>query len=74
MYLWLLEAEMLLRFIAIALFIAGMTACNKIPESEEAKKIGNIPKQTLDKVQADVDAAMKKEQKNTHDADDSQQK
>jgi hypothetical protein len=65
---------MLLRFISIALLIAGLTACNKVPESEEAKKIGNIPKQTLDKVQADVNAAMKKEEKNTHDADENQQK
>ena len=26
-----------------------LTACNKLPESEESKKVGAIPKQTLDK-------------------------
>jgi ABC-type sugar transport system substrate-binding protein len=65
------------RLIAIAIIAAlaaALSACNKVPESEEAKKIGNIPKQTLDKVQADVNAAMKKEEKNTHDADENQQK
>jgi hypothetical protein len=62
------------KLIAIALIAAALAACNKVPESQEAKKIGNIPKQTLDKVQDDVNAAMKKEQQNTHDADENQQK
>jgi hypothetical protein len=65
---------MLLRSILIALLLVSMTACNKVPESEAAKKVGDIPKQTLDKVQNDVNAAMKKEEKNTHDADENQQK
>ena len=65
---------MLTKSILAVLLLTALTACNKISESEEAKKIGNIPKQTLDKVQNDVNAAMKKEEKNTRDADENQQK
>lgn len=46
--------------IAIALIAVALSACgDKVPESEEAKKIGNIPKQTIDRAQGDVDSAMK---------------
>jgi len=41
----------------IVLFISG---CGKTPESETAKKIGEQPKQILDKVTSDVNKAMQK--------------
>jgi len=44
-------------FLAVFLF----SACTKTPESETAKKIGEQPKQIIDKVTTDVNAAMQKE-------------
>ena len=36
-----------------------LAACgDKVPESEAAKKIGSIPKQTLDRATTDVNKAM----------------
>ncbi len=36
-----------------------LAACgDKVPESKAAKEIGNIPKQTIDKASAGVDAAI----------------
>ena len=37
-----------------------LSACSKTPESETAKKIGEQPKQILDKVTSDVNKAMQK--------------
>lgn len=34
------------------------SACNKLPESETAKKVGAQPKQLVDKVSGDVNKAM----------------
>jgi PBP1b-binding outer membrane lipoprotein LpoB len=44
-------------FLAVFL-IAG---CSKTPESETAKKVGEQPKQIVDKVTTDLDKAMQKE-------------
>jgi PBP1b-binding outer membrane lipoprotein LpoB len=44
-------------FLAVFLF----SGCSKTPESETAKKIGEQPKQIVDKVGADVNKAMQKE-------------
>ena len=44
-------------FAAALLASALMGACTKIPESEEAKKVGAIPKQTLDKATANLNSA-----------------
>jgi len=43
------------------LTLALLAACgNKTPESQAAKDVGNIPKQTLDKATTDVNAALQK--------------
>ncbi len=43
------------------LMVAVLAACgNKTPESQAAKDVGNIPKQTEDKASADVNAALQK--------------
>jgi hypothetical protein len=53
----------------IALGVAGCG--DKMPESEAAKQVGNIPKQTLDRVQSDLDkAAQKDDTERVRDADD----
>ncbi len=54
--------------VIIALGVAGCG--DKVPESEAAKQAGNIPKQTLDKVQGDLDKAAQKNAERVHDADD----
>ncbi len=52
-----------------------LAACgDKVPESEEAKKIGNIPKQTIDRTKAKLDAAAKAGEQRTRDADEKQDK
>jgi PBP1b-binding outer membrane lipoprotein LpoB len=38
-----------------------LAACSKTPESETAKKIGEQPKQIVDKVTTDLNKAMQKE-------------
>ena len=43
------------------LMVPLFSACSKTPESETAKKIGEQPKQILDKVTTDVNKAMQKE-------------
>ena len=43
--------------LASFLFLSG---CNKIPESETAKKIGEQPKQIINKVTDDVNKALQK--------------
>ena len=43
------------------LMLVTLVACgDKTPESQAAKDIGNIPKQTEDKASADVNAALQK--------------
>jgi len=37
-----------------------ISACSKTPESETAKKIGEQPKQLIDKVTGDVNQALQK--------------
>ena len=37
-----------------------ISACSKTPESETAKKIGEQPKQLIDKVTTDLNKAMQK--------------
>ena len=47
--------------IGAAIIALGIAGCgDKVPESEAAKQVGNIPKQTLDKVQGDLDQAAQK--------------
>ena len=50
----------------IVLFISG---CSKTPESESAKKIGEQPKQLVDKVTGDVNKAMQKEEQRQQEAE-----
>jgi hypothetical protein len=49
---------MFARIVCALLLMSGIAACSKVPESEEAKKIGNIPKQTIDRAQTNIDNAM----------------
>lgn len=44
-------------FFALILSLSG---CGKTPESETAKKIGEQPKQIIDKVTSDVNKALQK--------------
>jgi hypothetical protein len=63
---------MLARIIAAIPLACCIAACSKVPESEEAKKIGNIPKQTIDKAQEDVNKALQQGAERTRDADQKQ--
>ena len=60
---------MAIRYFSIALIAASLCACSKVPESEEAKKIGNIPKQTIDKATTDVNKAIQQGAERTREAD-----
>ena len=60
---------MYMRIIATLLVTSLVSACNKIPESEEAKKVGNIPKQTIDKATTDVNKAIQQGAERTREAD-----
>jgi hypothetical protein len=43
------------------LTLIALAACgNKVPESEAAKEVGNIPKQTIDKATTDLNANLQK--------------
>ena len=49
-----------MRGLLAVLFAASLVAgCSKTPESETAKKVGEQPKQLLDKVETDVNKALK---------------
>jgi len=50
----------------MVLFISG---CSKTPESETAKKIGEQPKQLVDKAASDVGKAMQKEEQRQREAE-----
>lgn len=65
---------MLTRLVAMALIAGSVCACSKIPESEEAKKVGNIPKQTIDRAKSNLDQALKAGEQRDRDADDKQDK
>jgi uncharacterized protein YcfL len=56
-----------LLFTCLALFL--LAACSKTPESETAKKIGEQPKQIIDKVTNDVNKAMQKDAERQQDAE-----
>ncbi len=64
---------MLVRTVSAGLLLlACLAACSKLSESEEAKKIGNMPKQTIDKAQADVGKALQQGEERTREADQKQ--
>ena len=49
------------KFLLCCVFLSVLTACgNKTPESQAAKDVGNIPKQTMDKAVSGTEAAMQK--------------
>ena len=60
---------MYMRIVAMLLVTILVSACSKIPESEEAKKVGNIPKQTIDKATTDVNKAIQQGAERTREAD-----
>jgi hypothetical protein len=49
--------------------LAGLAGCSKIPESETAKKVGNIPKQTIDNAKSDVEKALQAGVQRNQDAE-----
>jgi hypothetical protein len=64
---------MIAKLTAAVLIACCLAACgDKVPESEEAKKIGNIPKQTIDKTKANLDAAMQQAGQRTRDEEEKQ--
>lgn len=55
------------------LILMTLAACgNKTPESQAAKDVGNIPKQTLDKATNDTNAALQKGMERDKKADEKQ--
>ncbi|HLX82054.1 MAG TPA: hypothetical protein VKS43_15865 [Burkholderiales bacterium] len=52
-------------FLAVFLF----AACSKTPESETAKKVGEQPKQLVDKVTSDVNKALQKDAQQRQEAE-----
>jgi PBP1b-binding outer membrane lipoprotein LpoB len=46
-----------------------VSGCSKTPESETAKKIGEQPKQIVDKVTGDVNKAMQKDDQQRQEAE-----
>jgi hypothetical protein len=50
--------SILLRTSLAALCLAAAACGDKVPESEAAKRIGSIPKATVDKATTDVNKAM----------------
>jgi len=46
-----------------------ISACSKTPESETAKKIGEQPKQLIDKVTGDVNKALQKDAERRQEAE-----
>ena len=52
--------------------VALLAACgDKVPESEAAKKLGNMPTQTIDKARDDVNKALEQGAQRTREADKS---
>jgi ABC-type sugar transport system substrate-binding protein len=56
-------------FLCACLAVFLFSACSKTPESETAKKIGEQPKQIIDKVTNDVNKAMQKDAERQQDAE-----
>jgi PBP1b-binding outer membrane lipoprotein LpoB len=56
-------------FLFSFLIIFLISGCSKTPESETAKKVGEQPKQLVDKVTSDVGKAMQKEEQRQQDAE-----
>ena len=57
-------------WIAAALFSAALAACgDKVPESVAAKKLGNAPKEIIDKATTDANQALKQGAERARDAD-----
>ena len=52
-----------IEFLAVAAALALAACGSKTPESDAAKKLGEQPKQMVDKAAADVNKAMQQEQK-----------
>jgi hypothetical protein len=49
------------KLLLCCLTLTVLAACgNKVPESEAAKEVGNIPKQTIDKATTDLNANLQK--------------
>jgi hypothetical protein len=55
------------------LTLTVLAACNKVPESQAAKDVGNIPKQTLDRATSGTEKAMQQNADRNKDADDKKQ-
>jgi len=60
---------MSMRIVFAVLLLACAAGCNKIPESEAAKKVGNIPKQTIDRAQSNLDSALKQGTERNNEAE-----
>ena len=57
--------------IASAVSLVALAACgDKTPESDAAKRLGKIPKQTIDKAADDAAAAMQRGVDRTREADE----
>ena len=54
-------------FAFLAVFL--LAACGKTPESETAKKVGEQPKQLVDKVTSDVNTALQKDAQQRQEAE-----
>ncbi len=55
----------------MALLVSMVAACgDKVPESAEAKKLGNIPKQTIDNTRANVNKALETGAQRARDEDE----
>ena len=51
-----------MRFLLLCAVLAIAACGNKVPESEAARRVGNIPKQTVDNVSNKIQDAMKQGQ------------
>ena len=58
------------RAVALSVGVLLLAGCgDNVPESETAKKLGNAPKQIIDKTVTDVNQAVKQGAERTGDAD-----
>ncbi|MDA8110264.1 MAG: hypothetical protein M0015_16830 [Betaproteobacteria bacterium] len=62
---------MVQRMLVLVLLAAALAACgDKVPESEAAKKLGEVPKQTEEKARQDVTKALEQGAERTRQAAD----
>ncbi len=62
---------MVQRMLVLVLLAAALAACgDKVPESEPAKKLGEVPKQTEEKARQDVTKALEQGAERTRQAAD----